>query len=167
MIKKALLVIPCSYLLFTVLMLLYYTTLGIDEARFSGLLDIIPATICLIIILATLVVNVLILLNLNSIRRKWIFINLLICLLQSIHILINDFQFRYVQGYELVTFINFNSIEDKLTLGWYYYPARLNFILQFIHYKNSAVALNLIYVVLLLVFFLIWRHMKPEEKVLV
>lgn len=157
-VDKILLVFSSIYLMITSLISLWFIFVLINEDIELKFLIILTLIVGLFIIGLTLWTNAVLLSKLDSIGKKEITINSIICLIQSFSFFLDGFRFKYLQGLEYVLFIHIDQTFNRFERGIIFLRPAFEFVFNFMSTQGIFIGVNII--ALTFLFFFIYTRRK-------
>lgn len=151
-IDRILLFCSSIYLIVTSLIsiwLIFIIIQAADELKFLIVLSLIASAFTIGLTLWT---NSVILSKIDSLRKKDINVNLIICLVQSFSLFMNCFRFKYVQGLECMVFVYTDQAVSKFKLGFLFPRTGFEFVFNFMYTTGVFFSVNLFALTFLLFF---------------
>lgn len=151
---KVLLIFSSIYLIITSFISLWFIFILINEDIKLEFLVIITLIVGLFIIGLTLWTNSVLLSKIDSIGKREVTTNLVICLIQSFSFFLNGFCFKYTQGLEWGGFLHFHQLTNELDLKMLF--PRLTFEFMFNFRSTNGILIGFNFITLLFSFFFIY-----------
>ncbi len=163
-IKNSLLILSSSYLTLTALISLFFITsilfsnLGID---FIAAITLVVSTF---VVLTTILINVRLILNKRWFSQKYLLTNLVICIIQSVSFFSDGLNYKYIQGFEWVGYLHYDTISGKWDSGAFFSKLVFEFVLNFKSAKGVMIGTNFITVLLSFYYYYLFKKIKTDQK---